>query len=105
MSPLKIGKVLLLIFVPQCQQLTAEMNVAYTNTTRMLNSSETEMVVHKRNILVGIGCACVQSQPQRMDEFIKMMVEKRDGNSDDGPGHQSPAHPYNQKNRLIDTNI
>ena len=52
------------------------MDVAYTT-----NNSTTgdEMVVHKRNVVVGIGCGCVQTRPRRIQQFVQMMVEKRNG--------------------------
>ena len=55
------------------------MDVAYT---RNLNDTETsqvgsEIVVHKRNVMVAIGCGCVQSRPRRLQQFMQMMVEKK----------------------------
>ena len=52
------------------------MDVAYTT-----NNSTTgdELVIHKRNVVVGIGCGCVQTRPRRIQQFVQMMVEKRNG--------------------------
>ena len=46
------------------------MDVAYTN-------SSTAGILYRRNIEVGIGCACVQTQTKRIEHFKQMLVEKR----------------------------
>merc|ERR1711976_921937 len=54
----------------RCRQLTSRMDVAYTN-------SSTSAVLYRRNIEVGIGCACVQTQTKRIEHFKQMLIEKK----------------------------
>ena len=64
----KSSFVLNIIFWWQCRQLTGLLDVGYT---RQIGNQE--MVVHKRNLTVGIGCVCktmeIQKfiQPERVD--------------------------------------
>ena len=53
------------------------MDVAYTNGTDDQSFQRPSVITYRRNIEVGIGCACVQSQPKRIEQFIQMVVEKR----------------------------
>ena len=71
----------------QCQQLTTQMDVAYTmnlNDTSSQGQVGSEVVVHKRNVMVAIGCGCVQSRPRRLQQFMQMMVEKKKRNQESG---------------------
>ena len=64
----------------QCQQLTTQMDVAYTRNLNETDTDGSEVVVHKRNVMVAIGCGCVQSRPRRLQQFMQMMVEKKKRN-------------------------
>jgi len=71
----------------KCQQLTTQMDVAYTmnlNDTSSQGQVGSEVVVHKRNVMVAIGCGCVQSRPRRLQQFMQMMVEKKKRNQESG---------------------
>merc|ERR1711860_193482 len=47
----------------KCYQLTGRLDVGYTKKV-----ADKEMVVHRRNVTVGIGCVCKPLKIQRMQQ-------------------------------------
>ena len=73
----------------QCEQITARLEVAYVskNSTQNYESannfftgdfyeSERIQIEFRRNITVGVGCACVRRESRKINEF-RRILEKR----------------------------
>ena len=54
----------------QCHQLTALMDVAYVGLIQ-----QKPVILHRRNMTVGIGCGCKEMQIQRRQQLTGIVAE------------------------------
>ena len=73
----------------QCEQITARLEVAYVSKNSTQNhesenkfytgdfyKGERIQIEYRRNITIGVGCACVRRESKKINEF-RRILEKR----------------------------